>query len=250
MSNTTNVWRNALIGGTLLAFSGLSLYLLGDSVIRVFDHFHTLFGPVFWLLLPLMILYVSEGIKLLFGDVGHDDSFATLKFIEVASPTVGLLGSVLALINGFSNLNLTGGEFEAAINTIVHTIAVSLATTACGLTLNLLCWILRGWVGPKIVAWRLDRRAQAEEAARARAEQAARAKAEKEKKAAARSAKPQAAAAPAAGSRPVQGAVRKAPAPRTSQTAGNSPAIAAPQGKAAEPSGTQAAPARAALGGV
>ncbi|RKX25193.1 MAG: hypothetical protein DRP47_10185 [Candidatus Zixiibacteriota bacterium] len=141
-------WKNRIIIFGLLLFSVAIIYLLGDSIQPIYAYYRSMFGPVFWLFLLLSVVFLSSIGQILFRCYEGEPSTAGLKFVEAAGPSVGLLGTVLALMNGFGALNLSGENLDAAINGIVHTIAVSLSTTAFGLILSLLAWAFRSCVLP------------------------------------------------------------------------------------------------------
>ncbi len=143
--------KNTWVAASLLIFSLSSIYLLGDSIQGVYSHYRQMFGPVFWLFILLSAVLLSSVGQVLTGCYSGDPTLSGLKFVEAAGPSAGLLGTVLALMNGFSHLNLSGDHLEAAINGIVHTIAVSLSTTAYGLILSLLAWSFRSCVAPFFV---------------------------------------------------------------------------------------------------
>ena len=137
--------RTWVAGLALFKFCAISLYLLGDSLVDILNRFHQMFGAVSWLFAILMIALLAEILHLLlFRSCNHKN----LEFIEVASPPVGLLGTVFALMNGFTDLNLVGMKLEDAITVIVLAIAVSLKTTAAGIINSLIAMVVRERLSP------------------------------------------------------------------------------------------------------
>lgn len=137
----------------LLVFVVGSIFLLGGStILGVYKSLRGMFGPVFWLLLPMAAILLTSLGQMLAGrflDKGLG-SLADLALIETAGPSVGLLGTVIALQSGFSRLNLSTTDLDGAISGIINIIAVSLSTTVAGLVLGLLAWFLRTRVAPAL----------------------------------------------------------------------------------------------------
>ena len=129
----------------LLKFCLISLYLLRNSLIDVLSRFQQMFGAVSWLFAILMVALLAETLHLVFF---RSCNAKNLEFIEAASPPVGLLGTVFALMGGFSNLNLGGMKLEDAITVIVLAIAVSLKTTAAGIINGLIAMTVRDRLMP------------------------------------------------------------------------------------------------------
>lgn len=140
--------KNTLVALGLVLFSVVSVYLTGGQLKAIYAHYREMFGPVFWLFLLLAAVLLSSMGQILTGCYSREPSLDGLRLVESAGPAAGLLGTVLALMNGFGSLNLSGENLDAAINGIVHTIAVSLSTTAFGLILSLLAWAFRNCVAP------------------------------------------------------------------------------------------------------
>ena len=138
-------FRNWITIIALLKFCLISLYLLQDSLIDVLSRFQQIFGTVSWLFAILMVALLAEALHLVFF---RSCSAKNLDFIEAASPPVGLLGTVFALMGGFSNLNLGGMKLEDAITVIVLAIAVSLKTTAAGIINGLIAMTVRDRLMP------------------------------------------------------------------------------------------------------
>jgi len=136
----------------LLVFVVGSIFLLGGStILGVYKYLRGMFGPVFWLLLPMAAILLTSLGQMLMGRVENGlGSIADLTLIETAGPSVGLLGTVIALQSGFSRLNLSTTDLDGAISGIINIIAVSLSTTVAGLLLGLLAWFLRTRVAPAL----------------------------------------------------------------------------------------------------
>ena len=118
----------------------------------VYAKLRGLFGPVFWLLLPMAAILLTSLGQMVAGryvDKGLG-SMADLALIETAGPAVGLLGTTIALQSGFSRLNLSTTDLDSAISGIINIIAVSLSTTVAGLVLGLMAWFLRARVAPAL----------------------------------------------------------------------------------------------------
>jgi hypothetical protein len=129
----------------LLKFCAISLYLLRDSMVDIFYRFQQMFGAVTWLFIILILVLLAEILHLV---LYRSCNVKNLDFIEAASPPVGLLGTVFALMGGFANLNLGGMKLEDAITVIVLAIAVSLKTTAAGIICSLIAMAVRERLAP------------------------------------------------------------------------------------------------------
>lgn len=134
-----------LIGG-LLAFLVLSAFVVGPRTVQIYQHFRDQLGPVFPVLAGLTLLFMIAIVQPLIDRTTCSFSFKALQFVEAAGPSIGLLGTVLALQNGFAGLNFSGGNVQVAINGIIKTIAISLGTTGYGLILGLLAWAFCSWL--------------------------------------------------------------------------------------------------------
>lgn len=145
MVSTERLAFSILIAG-LLVFLVLSAFVVGPSSVQIYAHFRSQLGPVFPVLAGLSLLLMFAVFHPLIDRKTCLFSYKALQFVEAAGPAIGLLGTVLALQNGFAGLNLSGGNVQEAINGIIKTIAVSLGTTGYGLILGLLAWAFGSWL--------------------------------------------------------------------------------------------------------
>lgn len=141
--------NTAVLG--LALFVLLTVLLLNTGLTQVWKYFLTLIGPTFYVLFPMGVLLVSIIILIALGKMdGRFPSVRELQLIEEGAPIVGLLGTVIALVKGFSQLDLTQAA-DSSIQIMIRTISESLYATPTGLSLGLIAWFVRKRFVPSIL---------------------------------------------------------------------------------------------------
>jgi hypothetical protein len=142
MNRTIEFTKSNSVSIGLGLFVLLSALFLKTEVVQIWKHFLYLVGPTFYVLFPMGILLVSIIILAALGKMdGRFPSVRELQLIEEGAPIVGLLGTVIALVKGFGQLDLTQSS-ESSIQIMIKTISESLYATPTGLILGLIAWFV------------------------------------------------------------------------------------------------------------
>ena len=129
----------------LVLFVLLTIVIMADDMVKVFRYWRGLIGPTIYILIPMASVLISILMLIALGewkDEGFPFSAKILQLIEEGAPVVGLLGTVVALTNGFGNLDLTS-SVDASIKEVIRIINESLYSTAFGLSIGLLSWFVK-----------------------------------------------------------------------------------------------------------
>lgn len=120
-----------------------TLFILNAEIGHLWKYWAKVIGPTIYVLFPMGVILISIVLLIAFGRM--DDKFPSvreLQLIEEGAPIVGLLGTVIALVKGFGQLDITH-SVDSSINVMIGTISESLYATPTGLSLGLMAWFVR-----------------------------------------------------------------------------------------------------------
>lgn len=138
-----NFSKSYITGLGLVIFAFLTILILKNEIVQIHNYWVNLIGPTIYVLFPMAVILISVIFLLVFGEM--DERFPSvreIRLIEEGAPIIGLLGTVIALVKGFSKLDLTQAA-DASIQVMIKTISESLYATPTGLSLGLLAWFVR-----------------------------------------------------------------------------------------------------------
>lgn len=124
-------------------FVTITILILNTEVGQIWKYWANVIGPTIYVLFPMGVILVSIVLQLALGQM--DEKFPSvreLQLIEEGAPIVGLLGTVIALVKGFSQLDITH-SVDSSINVMIGTISESLYATPTGLSMGLIAWFVR-----------------------------------------------------------------------------------------------------------
>ncbi len=142
--------KTNITGFGLAVFVVLTVLIMSEQAGEVYKYWTNLIGPTIYVLFPMGVVLVSIFFLIAIGrmDGRFPFSVTVLQLIEEGAPVVGLLGTVVALVRGFGQLDLTQ-SVDVSIKAVIGIINESLLSTAIGLSIGLLSWFIRRGVVPK-----------------------------------------------------------------------------------------------------
>ncbi len=142
--------KTNITGFGLAAFVVLTVLIMSEEAGEVYKYWTNLIGPTIYVLFPMGAVLVGIIFLIAIGrmDGRFPFSVTVLQLIEEGAPVVGLLGTVVALVRGFGQLDLTQ-SVDVSIKAVIGIINESLFSTAIGLSIGLLSWFIRRGVVPK-----------------------------------------------------------------------------------------------------
>jgi len=124
-------------------FVVLAILILNEEIGHLWKYWAKVIGPTIYVLFPMGVILISIILLIVLGRM--DEKFPSVKelmLIEEGAPIVGLLGTVIALVKGFSQLDITK-SVDSSISVMIGTISESLYATPTGLSLGLIAWFVR-----------------------------------------------------------------------------------------------------------
>ena len=121
----------------------LTVLILSEEIGQLWKYWAKVIGPTIYVLFPMGVILISIILLIALGRMNEKfPSVRELMLIEEGAPIVGLLGTVIALVKGFSQLDITN-SVDSSINVMIGTISESLYATPTGLSLGLIAWFVR-----------------------------------------------------------------------------------------------------------
>lgn len=120
-----------------------TIFILNAEIVQIWKYWAKIIGPTIYVLSPMGVILISIVLLIAFGRMNDKfPSVRELQLIEEGAPIVGLLGTVIALVKGFGQLDITH-SVDSSINVMIGTISESLYATPTGLSLGLIAWFVR-----------------------------------------------------------------------------------------------------------
>jgi surface polysaccharide O-acyltransferase-like enzyme len=143
MEKITSFLKENMIVLGLGLFVVMTILILNEEIGQLWKYWAKVIGPTIYVLFPMGVILISIVLLIALGRMNEKfPSVRELQLIEEGAPIVGLLGTVIALVKGFGQLDITH-SVDSSINVMIGTISESLYATPTGLSLGLLAWFVR-----------------------------------------------------------------------------------------------------------